>query len=162
VKTLGKTLFTLALCAFVGTMALMTKRAHAADLWQFQLTSTDAGPTEVEALRTQQQYDIWCNIPSVFKTDRLGAGTTGLGGTAVLGDGGIFMSVDVPAQVFQLPASTAALSYANWNGNGLQGGASVANIPRGRFFSGNHNGIWALAIDAGNPACNVSLVVGGQ
>lgn len=132
--------------------------AQAANVFKFQLVSTDAGATEVEALAPQQIYELWCAIPACYKTDKL-VGTPGLGGTGVVGDGGITCSptsmVDMPAAVF----SNAGV-LATWNATGT-GATALNGLPRYRFNSGNHTGILAWALDAGNPACSVSLVVGG-
>lgn len=125
-------------------------KAIAGDIFAFQLASTDAGATQVAALQAYQTYDIWCQIPSCFKTDIMNAAGT------VVGDGGINCTVDMPAQVFQ---NAGVLS--TWNTTAQTANPQTA-IPRGRFYSGLHTGIVAYAMDAGNPQCNVSLVYNGQ
>lgn len=42
--------------------------AAAADKWQYNLTSTDAGSTNTGALTKQREYAIQCDIPCCYKT----------------------------------------------------------------------------------------------
>jgi hypothetical protein len=159
VKTFPKFLPVLSALAIVGAIAFtghLVKEAFAADQWIGQLSSTDAGATNVLALPPQspgvataggalnQQFDIWCAIPACFKTDTLASG--------VVGDGGINCASDVPAFVYN------GASLANQNASGCTG---LGYLPRCRFTGGKHLGIVALAADAGNPACVVSTVIGG-
>lgn len=134
------------------TLDQLAPEAKAADALQCVLTSTDAGPTNTCALLGNQQlYEIWCAIPACYKTDKL-VGTAGAN-SGTIGDGGINCAFDVPAYVYN------GASLANQNTSGPQG---VPSLPRFQFNAGIHTGIWAFAADGGNPACNVSLVIGGK
>lgn len=135
--------------------------ARAGDQWFCQLTSTDAGATNVCALPPStpgaqtaagvsgQQFDIYCAIPSCFKTDTL-TGSPLDGG--FVGDAGLSCLVDVPAYVY------SGNSLANQNASACSG---LGAMPKCRFIGGKHLGIVALAQDAGNPNCSVSSVIGG-
>ena len=136
----------------------LIEEAQAADMWICNLSSTDAGATNVctwpqsspwsmhpSSNQYGQTIDIWCAIPACYKTDVVTGG--------VVGDGGINCANDVPAWVYN------GASTANQNATSASG---LGQLPRSRFVTGKHTGIWALAVDAGNPNCSVSIVVGGQ
>lgn len=125
----------------------VVSEAEAANVWKAQLTSSDAGPTQTQSILAHQTYEIWCAIPSCYKTGPLVSG--------VVDDGGISCAND------SVPACTLnPAGQANLNGSACQSSGSIS-VPRFRFNSGIHTGIWAVAADGGNPACNVSLVQGG-
>lgn len=107
--------------------ALWSFEARAAEIWKYQLTSSDAGQTNVGALLTNQTYAILCDTPAVFQTST---------------DAGLVLDVtkDRPA-----PARRR-----------FDNGAIAEPIPMPlEFPSGPHTKIAALALDGGNPACNV-------
>lgn len=108
-------------------LALWALESRAASLFKYQLTSSDAGQTNVGALLTNQTYSILCDTPAVFQTST---------------DAGMVLDVtkDRPA-----PARRR-----------FDNGAIAEPIPMPLVFtSGPHTKIAALSLDAGNPACNV-------
>lgn len=102
--------------------------AHAdAPVWQVQLTSTDGGgATQTASLSTNTHYSIQCETPACFKT----------GTSTVAPD---------CTKDYELPGTKTDKAYAQ-----------VVSPPAAyKFMTGGHSKIAAIAVDAGNPKCDV-------
>jgi hypothetical protein len=145
----------IAIVAAVATDTPVVPSAEAAPVWKVALSSSDAGATNTATMDKQRTYSVQCASPACVKTATSGTVVPDCAKDYVL------PAVLVSAGGAGTITGTTNATDAGIGGSGLtqytlETSASTASYRyQLEFESAAHSRVAAMALDAGDPACNL-------